>query len=159
MAVVDAEITERRLPPGAMPLPGCDPRHSRFGFSPVVHRQIPFIAALIITEPSSSAYPYGILTRKTVVEVLSSYLLSGTIPVTLRLFGPVLRLRRPTWPYSTEAVIPPNKLYLIDRKIILVSPQSSFISQPISYSRRNRYFFATIERLMAPVSSMFGMNC
>ena len=63
------------------------------------------------------------------------------------------------WPYSTEAAITPNKLYLIDKKVILVSPQPFFISQPISYFHRNRHFFATIERIIAPVSIICGMNC
>jgi hypothetical protein len=65
---------------------------------------------------------------------------------------------RPPRPYSTEAAIRPNNLYLIGKKEVPVSPYSFLISQPISYSHRNRHFFATVEEITVPISIIFGTN-
>jgi TnpA family transposase len=64
-----------------------------------------------------------------------------------------------TWPYSTEAAITPNKLYLLGKKEIFVLLQPLFMSQPISHFRWNRYFFTTVGRIIALVSIIFGTNC
>jgi hypothetical protein len=62
-------------------------------------------------------------------------------------------------PCSTEAAIPPNRLYLMARKGILASAQWATIRLRISPIRQNRHFFATVERIIAPISIIFGTNC
>src|SRR6266850_433858 len=64
----------------------------------------------------------------------------------------------PIWPYGTVAAIPPNRLYLFAKKDILASLQLASIPRRISPIRRNRHFFATVERLTAPVAGIFVMN-
>jgi hypothetical protein len=63
-----------------------------------------------------------------------------------------------SWTYGREAAIRPNRLYLIDKKEVLASPQPFPLSQSISLVRRNWHFFVTFARLTAPVSVIFVTN-
>jgi hypothetical protein len=61
-------------------------------------------------------------------------------------------------PSSTEAAIPPNRLYLIAKEDFIVPQSPASILVGISPIHRNRHVFTTVERMIAPVSIMFGMN-